>query len=165
MNRSRFGSPRMPWLPAHPRFIRTDPISATSNHHQRRCGQGVRGVRGSGRKHVQYSDQSSGPLEPEASVAFLEGEGEDAVLVVIGRSINIHLHMATFRRLWTGKICGMKRLIPADSSASSLKSLRKNCRRRRASLQTGGTLYSKPGRIDADYQQTSSIRHAYQARS
>lgn len=34
------------------------------------------------------------PLEPEACVAFLEGEGEDAQLVVIGRSIQIHAHMA-----------------------------------------------------------------------
>jgi aldehyde oxidoreductase len=34
------------------------------------------------------------PLEPEASVAFLEGDGEDPVLVVIGRSINIHGSMA-----------------------------------------------------------------------
>lgn len=34
------------------------------------------------------------PLEPEASVAYLEGEGEDATLVVIGRSINIHAHLA-----------------------------------------------------------------------
>ncbi|RJR32787.1 MAG: aldehyde oxidase [Desulfobacteraceae bacterium] len=33
------------------------------------------------------------PLEPEACVSFLEGEGEDAQLVVIGRSINIHQHM------------------------------------------------------------------------
>lgn len=37
------------------------------------------------------------PLEPEASVAFLEGEGEDAVLVVMGRSINIHFHLATLQ--------------------------------------------------------------------
>jgi aldehyde oxidoreductase len=37
------------------------------------------------------------PLEPETSVAFLEGEGEDALLVVVGRSINIHLHMATLQ--------------------------------------------------------------------
>ncbi len=37
------------------------------------------------------------PLEPENSVAFMEGEGEDAVLVVIGRSINIHLHKATLQ--------------------------------------------------------------------
>lgn len=34
------------------------------------------------------------PMEPENSVAYMEGEGEDAQLVVIGRSINIHLHMA-----------------------------------------------------------------------
>ncbi|MGD9213056.1 MAG: molybdopterin-dependent oxidoreductase, partial [Desulfobacteraceae bacterium] len=34
------------------------------------------------------------PLEPEVSIAYLEGEGEDAQLVVIGRSIMIHTHMA-----------------------------------------------------------------------
>ena len=33
----------------------------------------------------------------DLSVAYMEGEGEDAVLVVIGRSINIHLHMATLQ--------------------------------------------------------------------
>ena len=37
------------------------------------------------------------PLEPEASVAYLEGEGEDAILVVIGRSINIHAALATLQ--------------------------------------------------------------------
>jgi len=34
------------------------------------------------------------PLEPEAAVAYFEGEGEDAQLVIVGRSINIHHHMA-----------------------------------------------------------------------
>jgi len=34
------------------------------------------------------------PTEPEACVAYLEGEGEDAQLVVIGRSIDIHTHKA-----------------------------------------------------------------------
>ena len=38
------------------------------------------------------------PLEPEASVAYLEGEGEDAVLVIIGRSINIHAHLAMLQQ-------------------------------------------------------------------
>lgn len=33
------------------------------------------------------------PLEPEASLAYLEGEGEEALLVVVGRSINIHKHL------------------------------------------------------------------------
>ncbi|MGD8387485.1 MAG: molybdopterin-dependent oxidoreductase [Desulfobacteraceae bacterium] len=33
-------------------------------------------------------------LEPENCVSFLEGEGEDAQLVVIGRSIQIHSHLA-----------------------------------------------------------------------
>jgi aldehyde oxidoreductase len=32
------------------------------------------------------------PLEPEASVAYLEGEGDEAKLVVVGRGINIHHH-------------------------------------------------------------------------
>jgi aldehyde oxidoreductase len=37
------------------------------------------------------------PLEPEACVAYLEGEGGDARLVIIGRSIMIHSHMATLQ--------------------------------------------------------------------
>jgi aldehyde oxidoreductase len=32
------------------------------------------------------------PLEPEAGVAYLDGEGKDAELVVVGRSIRIHDH-------------------------------------------------------------------------
>jgi aldehyde oxidoreductase len=41
---------------------------------------------------VQMNHQS--PLEPENCVAFLEGEGEEAQLVVVGRSIQIHTHLA-----------------------------------------------------------------------
>ena len=37
------------------------------------------------------------PMEPEVSLAWVEGEGEDAELVVVGRSINIHLHMQTLQ--------------------------------------------------------------------
>lgn len=37
------------------------------------------------------------PLEPEATIAYLEGEGEDAQLVVAGRSIEIHVHMANLQ--------------------------------------------------------------------
>lgn len=37
------------------------------------------------------------PLEPEACIAFLEGEGEEAQLVIIGRSINIHSHSAMLK--------------------------------------------------------------------
>jgi aldehyde oxidoreductase len=33
------------------------------------------------------------PLETEATVAYWEGEGEEAKLVIIGRSINIHYHL------------------------------------------------------------------------
>jgi len=34
------------------------------------------------------------PLEPEISSAYFEGEGENPQLVVVGRSINIHTHLA-----------------------------------------------------------------------
>ena len=37
------------------------------------------------------------PMEPEVSLAWMEGEGEDAELVIVGRSINIHLHMQTLQ--------------------------------------------------------------------
>jgi aldehyde oxidoreductase len=37
------------------------------------------------------------PLEPEACVAYLEGEGKNAQLVVIGRSIAIHIHTAQIK--------------------------------------------------------------------
>ena len=38
------------------------------------------------------------PMEPEACVAYMEGEGEEALLVVIGRSINIHYHLAVLQQ-------------------------------------------------------------------
>ena len=44
-----------------------------------------------GRFKTQINHQA--PLEPEVSVAYLDGEGEDAQLVVVGRSIFIHHHM------------------------------------------------------------------------
>jgi aldehyde oxidoreductase len=44
------------------------------------------------RFRTQINHQS--PLETEACVAFLEGDADDPQLVVIGRSINIHKHMA-----------------------------------------------------------------------
>jgi len=36
-------------------------------------------------------------VEPEACVAYLEGDGQDAQLIVIGRSINIHAHAAQIK--------------------------------------------------------------------
>lgn len=48
-----------------------------------------------GRFRTQINHQA--PIEPENSIAYMEGEGEDAVLVVVGRSINIHLHMSTLQ--------------------------------------------------------------------
>ncbi len=37
------------------------------------------------------------PLEPEAGVAYLHGEGEDAQLVVVGRSLRIHDHVKVLK--------------------------------------------------------------------
>lgn len=45
-----------------------------------------------GRFVTQVNHQA--PLEPEACVAYFDGEGEDAQLVVVGRSIDIHQHLA-----------------------------------------------------------------------
>ena len=48
-------------------------------------------------EHFSTQINHQAPLEPENSVAYIEegGKGEDDTLVVIGRSINIHLHKAT----------------------------------------------------------------------
>jgi len=45
---------------------------------------------------AEFSTQMNhqAPLEPESCVAYLDGKGEDAELVVIGRSIDIHTHAA-----------------------------------------------------------------------
>ncbi len=61
------------------------------------------------------------PLEPEATVAYWEGEpaGEDSKLVIVGRSINIHYHLAmlqealgwenmSYREAYTGGQFGIK---------------------------------------------------------
>ena len=43
-----------------------------------------------------YSTQMNhqAPLEPEVSLAYMEGTGKDETLVIIGRSINVHAHAA-----------------------------------------------------------------------
>ncbi len=69
--------------------------------------------------HTQINHQA--PLEPEATVAYWEGEpgGEDAKLVIIGRSINIHYHLGmlqealgwenmSYREAYTGGQFGIK---------------------------------------------------------
>lgn len=60
-------------------------------------GDAVKALAGSaavaeGRFRTQINHQAA--MEPEACVAYFEGEGDDAQLVVIGRSINIHKHLA-----------------------------------------------------------------------
>jgi len=47
--------------------------------------------------HFTTQSVHQAPMEPEVSLAWIEGEGEDAELVVLGRSINIHLHMQTLQ--------------------------------------------------------------------
>ena len=46
--------------------------------------------------HTQCNHQA--PLEPEVSVAYFEGEGEDAQLVVLGRSIDIHTNLLVLQQ-------------------------------------------------------------------
>jgi aldehyde oxidoreductase len=70
------------------------------------------------------------PLEPEACVAYLEGEGEEALLVVIGRSIMIHTHMAIlqealgwenmrYEEAYTGGQFGIKAAITSEGIAGA----------------------------------------------
>ena len=44
---------------------------------------------------VKTQMQPHSPLEPETALAYMDGEGDDAQLVVIGRSIHIHMHAVT----------------------------------------------------------------------
>jgi aldehyde oxidoreductase len=44
--------------------------------------------------HFSTQMNHQAPLEPEVSISYLDGEGEDAQLVVVGRSINIHADLA-----------------------------------------------------------------------
>ena len=37
------------------------------------------------------------PLEPEISSAYFEGEGDNPQLIVVGRSIQIHTHLAQLK--------------------------------------------------------------------
>jgi aldehyde oxidoreductase len=48
-----------------------------------------------GRFKTQIVHQA--PLEPEVSLAYMDGEGDDAELVVLGRSINIHLALSSLQ--------------------------------------------------------------------
>jgi aldehyde oxidoreductase len=70
------------------------------------------------------------PLEPEATVAYLEGEEEDAQLVVVGRSINIHQFMTNlqealgyenvrYEEAFSGGQFGIKATITSEGISSS----------------------------------------------
>jgi aldehyde oxidoreductase len=48
---------------------------------------------------AEFSTQTNhqAPLEPEAVIAYFEGKGETPQLIVVGRSINIHSHLALIK--------------------------------------------------------------------
>ena len=82
-----------PWRMMRRRSIRDRPTSATT------AGQ----IKGDAKAALENSAVvvsgefyspliHQAPLEPEAAVAYMDGDGEDAQLVVIGRSIWIHPH-------------------------------------------------------------------------
>ena len=63
-------------------------------------GDAARALKGS--KAVVEADFSTqmnhqAPLEPEVCIAYLEGTGENEELIIIGRSINIHLHAGVLK--------------------------------------------------------------------
>ncbi|SFG29763.1 aldehyde oxidoreductase [Desulfotomaculum arcticum] len=79
--------------------------------------------------HFTTQINHQAPLEPEACVAYFEGGGEDAQLVVIGRSINIHKHLdmlqealgwenMRYEEAYTGGQFGMKLEISSEGIAA-----------------------------------------------
>ena len=79
-------------------------------------------------------------LEPEACVAYLEAgmkATDPPILVVIGRSINIHFIWACFRTPSGTRTSVTKRPIPEGSSASSSISPQKDWRRQRRFTSNG----------------------------
>jgi aldehyde oxidoreductase len=78
---------------------------------------------------TQWNHQS--PLEPEVAAAYLEGEGKDATLVVIGRSINIHLHKqhiaeainwekVVYKEAYVGGQFGIKTLVTSEAIVAAV---------------------------------------------
>ena len=70
------------------------------------------------------------PMEPEACVSYLEGEGEDAQLVVVGRNIDIHQHMTNlqealgwenvcYREAYSGGQFGIKAAMTSEGIAAA----------------------------------------------
>ena len=104
------------------------------------------------------------PLEPDGCVAYMEGEGEDAQLVVIGRSINIHDHMANlqealgwenmrYEEAFSGGQFGIKAAITSEGIAGG----------RGPALQASRPLHPEPCRIHASDQQATSLYHEGEA--
>ena len=105
------------------------------------------------------------PLEPEVSLAYMDGEGEDAELVLIGRSINIHLAMASlqaalgweairYEEPFSGGQFGIKVEVITEGIAGA------------AALHFGapGALRAEHRGIDAGDLQAPPVRHGDQAR-
>ncbi len=67
-------------------------------------------------EHFSTQINHQAPMEPENSVAYMEGEGEDATLVVMGRGINIHLHMSMLQEALGLRTFAMKNPFQGDSS-------------------------------------------------
>jgi aldehyde oxidoreductase len=81
---------------------------------------------------AEFSTQMNhqAPMEPEACISYLEGEGEDAQLVVIGRSIDIHQHMSNlqealgwenvcYKEAYSGGQFGIKAAITSEGIAAA----------------------------------------------
>jgi aldehyde oxidoreductase len=98
-------------------------------------------------------------MEPEACVAYFEGEGEDAQLVVVGRSINIHKHLEMlqeavgwenmrYEEAYTGGQFGMKLDISSEGLAAA------------AAVHFGRPVRYVPNIIES--MQMTSKRHAFE---
>ena len=80
--------------------------------------------------HFKTQINHQAPLEPETCAAYLEGDGEEEQLVVIGRSINIHHHLGMlqeavgwenmrYEEAFTGGQFGIKLEITSEGIAAA----------------------------------------------
>ena len=154
--RGRAADPRGP---AQPRATAADRSRATPPRPSRRAAAVVEA-----RFSTQINHQA--PLEPEVSLAYMEGEGEDAELVVIGRSINIHLaHGARSRTPSAGRPSATRSRSSGGQFGIKVEVITEGIAGRgRAPLQPRRPLRPEPRRIDAHHLQAPPVRHADQAR-
>ena len=98
------------------------------------------------------------PWNRKFPVAYFEGEGENPQLVVVGRSINIHTHLAQIQEAVGYTNMRYKEAFSGGQFGIKAVDYHRSCHRRRGiTFQTSCTLCPQHGRIDAHYFETACL--------